>query len=55
LQHLAADDYADQLAALSRDIDSVQLLAGAYGDAARRGWRTGRKLRVRLSITTQRL
>ena len=33
VQHLAVEDAADQLPKLSRDIDSVQLLAGAYGDA----------------------
>lgn len=29
----ALEDAADQLPKLARDIDSVQLLAGAYGDA----------------------
>ncbi|MCS6068437.1 hypothetical protein LNO81_25430 [Klebsiella variicola subsp. variicola] len=29
VQHLAVEDAADQLPKLSRDIDSVQLLAGA--------------------------
>ena len=33
VQHLAVEDAADQLPKLSRNIDSVQLLAGAYGDA----------------------
>ena len=33
VQHLAVEDASDQLPKLSRDIDSVQLLAGAYGDA----------------------
>lgn len=33
VQHLAVEDAADQLPKLSRDIDSVQLLAAAYGDA----------------------
>ncbi len=40
VQHLAVEDAADQLPKLSRDIDSVQLLAGAYGDAVapRENW-----------------
>ncbi len=47
VQHLAVEDAADQLPKLSRDIDSVQLLAGAYGDAVAPGWRTGRNFSVR--------
>lgn len=33
-QHTLGDDYEGQLPRLTRDIDSIQLLAGAYADAA---------------------
>ena len=46
VQHLAVEDAADQLPKLSRDIDSVQLLAGAMATPSRRGWRTGRSFTV---------
>jgi triphosphatase len=42
----------DQLPRLSRDIDSMLLLAGAYGDAVAPGWKTGRNFSVPLSMTT---